>query len=294
MFAKLITYKAGLAAFCLTVSVGLVSSLPVFAEEDISPVNAVDETTAIEETSDVTTDEVDVVEGAATGEEPLNTSDQMPDTPEGSLSEATELEETELEETAPDAVEENSPDAESDVQGIPVEASDDVLYQDLQAYLSEQSWEEADHKTFDVLLTLVGATSAQQGYFATSEWDDFIADPEKNCPNVRRIDNMWREASGNILGFGAQKILFDEVQRVPSSFYARIGWLNGTATEEQVDWEHDASSTSAEEAVTYVKKPLYNQALSIPGHLPAIMYWEGDVDKRLQLFFTCNLPSTDT
>jgi hypothetical protein len=190
----------------------------------------------------------------------------------------------------------NSQQAEtSETNGQQIESNSTVSYQNLETYLSDRNWEAADNETFNVLLALVGERSKAQGYFSLEEWNTFVADKEKNCPNVQKIDELWKNASDDALGFSSQMVVFRNAQPYSDIFYRMIGWVSEDRRTTLVEWIIKSEPSPADEAVVYVmnKKPNFQTPEQTRGHLPAMMAWEPEgqrqSDRRFQLFSACEL-----
>lgn len=272
--------KAIGTSLVLSFSLGLSMCIPAYAQEsDNTGTNNAEVENSDGTAIDATEDEPAEVENSSQNEE--NSDVEAPENQEDQPSEAVEGE----------SVEEGSDNPQA-------EMVNEEMYQDLKTYLDNQEWEAADNETFNLLLSLVGSESKQQGYFSLAEWNRFVADQE-NCPNVQRIDELWRAASNGSLGFSAQKRVLDaisvEVLRIdPALFYKIIGWVSDNGRESLVEWMRNPNQqATADESVIYSKKPDFDNVLRTPGHLPAMMYWEAtdgqQRDRRFQLFSKCGL-----
>ncbi len=217
----------------------------------------------------------------------------------GGLEDAEEASELETQNTAPEApsdvdstASENEEEVldssgESDVQTT---QSDEVSYEALEGFLNEKDWERADRETFNLLLALVGNKSKQKGYFLLPEWKAFV-DNNESCADIQRIDELWKEASEESLGFSVQKRLYEQVfnssliQNKVLAFYHKIGWLEPDFSAVSVAWERSVENN----IVRYLEDQKPDFKDPIPGHLPALMSWEDDRDRRLYLFNKCGL-----
>jgi hypothetical protein len=155
-------------------------------------------------------------------------------------------------------------------------------FADLQAYLEQEDWRNADHETYKLMLTLAGTQSLRQGYFDLGEWQNFP------CDDLSGIDLLWSEASNGELGFSAQRKVFDEAERDPVIFHQKVGWR-----EEQQDlvvWLFNPETQQVDYKVG--KEPNFSNPPA--GHLPAKLDWgPGESDRRFETIIKkCNLQNT--
>lgn len=284
MFTRPSLNKTVLSALCLSLSLGLAWNSSAQAQ-NTPPENA---------TESETTSEMD---------KPPSTELEVEATEEATEVEATEeVGDSGSEDTEPKMpVEAEGPDLEdveesavgSDGADTQTAQTSEALYQALETSLGEKAWENADRGTFDLLLALVGEQSKMQGYFSLEEWDKFVSD-EASCADIKRIDELWKKASDDKLGFSAQKNIYEQDfnnaffqnSRV-RAFYFKIGWLSPERT---VAWKRDSDKqTATDNAVSYLEDRAPDFANPVPGHLPAIMSWADDSDRRLYLFNKCGL-----
>lgn len=180
-------------------------------------------------------------------------------------------------ETQPAAAEPSQPGETQPAAAEPGEAATATVaesYTELEQYLNEKNWREADETTYELMLLIAGPKSAEQGYFDSTEWETF------SCDEFRRIDALWSKATEGQQGFTAQLNIYREVND-PTAYYDRIGWKQGD--EWLVRWQYNRSSKRAE----YVEGKEPNYAQPPAGHLPALMQWGRGLDYRLQKAASC-------
>lgn len=99
------------------------------------------------------------------------------------------------------------------------------LYQQLETYLKNGQWREADEETWKVMLKV--ADREEQGWLDTESIENFP------CEDLRTIDRLWVKYSNGKFGFSVQKEIyeglggrkiFEDDKKFWKSFYESIGW----------------------------------------------------------------------
>jgi predicted NACHT family NTPase len=100
------------------------------------------------------------------------------------------------------------------------------LYAELESYLKNQQWVEADQETYRLMITAVGKEEGQ--WFEEEELLNFP------CDALRAIDGLWVKYSQGRFGFSVQKQIYVECggkldgeepsQKVWEVFGDRVGW----------------------------------------------------------------------
>ena len=83
----------------------------------------------------------------------------------------------------------------------------DAKYADLERYLENGQWEEADIETYRLMITEVGKEEGQ--LFASKDLRNFPCEP------LKAIDGLWIKHSGGKFGFSVQKNTYIECGGVP-------------------------------------------------------------------------------
>lgn len=131
-------------------------------------------------------------------------------------------------------------------------------YQNLENFLKQRAWKEADKITTDIILKLLARE--RQGQL------DFDSIKTLPCTDLHSINNLWAYYSNKQFGFGTQKGIWDEMKKKTSNdeeiynmFCQTIGWFD----------END-------------KLLPVNYSINAPkGHLPS-----GRIGKYISLFST--------
>lgn len=102
-------------------------------------------------------------------------------------------------------------------------------YQQLEEYLKNQQWREADDETYRLMITTVGKEQGQ--WFEPEELRNFP------CEELRAIDQLWVQYSQGRFGFSVQKKIYVECgatldgkypgDKIWKEFGDRVGWRNG-------------------------------------------------------------------
>jgi hypothetical protein len=133
-------------------------------------------------------------------------------------------------------------------------------YAQLQNLLAAENWEQADRRTYDLMLK--AARREKEGYLDINSIETFP------CTDLRKIDRLWVKYSDKRFGFSVQKGIWESVggkpgehQRETSNgifqdFALRVGWRNGLRGEDTIS--------------LYV----------MPGHLPYTYTLEKDAEGR--------------
>jgi hypothetical protein len=111
---------------------------------------------------------------------------------------------------------------------IPEERVLTSRYQQLEEYLSQEKWKEADDETYRLMITTVGKKTGQ--WF---EREDLLNFP---CEELRTIDGLWVKYSQGRFGFSVQKEIYLNCGGVPDGKYHEKAWkkfchMNGRKTE---------------------------------------------------------------
>jgi hypothetical protein len=98
------------------------------------------------------------------------------------------------------------------------------LYQQLETFLQNGQWREADKETDRLMLQIVGKEADQ--YFSVEDIENFP------CEDLRAIDNLWVDYSKGKFGFSVQKKVWMDCGGVPGEydydvfekFADQVGW----------------------------------------------------------------------
>ena len=153
---------------------------------------------------------------------------------------------------------------------------DEVRYGELEFYLKQRKWKEADRKT--ALLMLYKANREKESWFDKDSLDNF------SCKDLRKINQLWLDYSDDQFGFSVQKDIWIEVGGTPGNYNDDIY----TAFAERVGWHKEKEGWLSYNELTFNKN-------APPGHLPVlIMEWEregkriitnGEMVTRIYLYF---------
>ena len=140
----------------------------------------------------------------------------------------------------------------------------DPKYADLERYLKNGQWKEADEETYRLMITEVGK---EEGQFFDPE--DLLNFP---CEPLKAIDGLWVKHSGGKFGFSVQKEMYLECGGTPDGKYYKESWMKMNGWDDSIRYD--------------LKSPR--------GHLPLDVNFWGGVGKggdgvlfsRIQ---TCNL-----
>ena len=92
----------------------------------------------------------------------------------------------------------------------------DARYADLERYLKNGQWKEADDETYRLMITEVGK---EEGQWFDSE--DLLNFP---CEPLKAIDGLWVKHSGGKFGFSVQKEMYLECGGIPDGKYYEEAW----------------------------------------------------------------------
>ena len=128
-----------------------------------------------------------------------------------------------------------------------------LLYQQLESYLRNGQWKEADSETYRLMIQKVGKEVGQR--FESEDLENFP------CEDLRTIDSLWVKYSSGKYGFSKQKKIWQECDSPMSydddwkKFGARLGWRRGEdwLDYDELNWEREI------------------QTITPVGHLPG--YW---------------------
>jgi hypothetical protein len=121
-----------------------------------------------------------------------------------------------------------------------------VDYTLLRELLQQKKWQEADQKTWDLMLA--AAKREKEG------WIDSKSAEEFSCEDLRMIDREWLAASGGQFGFSVQLAIYKQtgnpIRDYNEQAYARfadaVGWrVNGKwKTYSDLTWSTNAPSSA--------------------------------------------------
>ncbi len=92
----------------------------------------------------------------------------------------------------------------------------DARYADLERYLKNGQWKEADNETYRLMITEVGKEEGQ--WFDQEELLNFPCEP------LKAIDGLWVKHSGGKFGFSVQKEMYLECGGIPDGKYYEEAW----------------------------------------------------------------------
>ena len=95
-------------------------------------------------------------------------------------------------------------------------ASVDARYADLDRYLKNGQWKEADDETYRLMITEVGKDEGQ--WFSSEDLLNFPCEP------LKAIDGLWVKHSGGKFGFSVQKEMYLECGGIPDGRYYKKTW----------------------------------------------------------------------
>ncbi|WP_448571640.1 GUN4 domain-containing protein [Trichothermofontia sp.] len=124
-------------------------------------------------------------------------------------------------------------------------------YQQLEEYLKNGQWREADKETYRLMITEVGKKEGQ--WF---DRDDLLEFP---CEPLRAIDGLWVKYSSGRFGFSIQKHIYlsKEIGGIADGQYHEEAW---TKFCHAVGWQEDGSYASYDRLIFNTSAPR--------GHLP--------------------------
>ncbi len=168
-------------------------------------------------------------------------------------------------------------------------------YQQLEEFLREKKWLEANQETFNLMLNFCGKEK--------EKWFDPEDIKNLECNRLNRIDNLWKKYSNNYLGFTPQKKIWDDVGK-PSGiinfskpyeadltakkwleFGKKVGWFK---PEFSLDLRRFFLSFAPQDPQTMRNNIIQaNNIQDIPsGSLPnSILFWYGlGIDEQVKSF----------
>jgi hypothetical protein len=129
-----------------------------------------------------------------------------------------------------------------------------VDYTLLRELLQQKKWQEADQKTWDLMLA--AAKREKEG------WIDSKSAEEFSCEDLRMIDREWLAASGGQFGFSVQLAIYKQtgnpIRDYNEQAYARfadaVGWrVNGKwKTYSDLTWSTNAPSSAPKGHLPYI------------------------------------------
>ena len=159
------------------------------------------------------------------------------------------------------------------------ESLQDLRFRDLERFLSNQQWRNADQETYRLMITIVGKEDGQ--WF---EEKDLLEFP---CAELKTIDRLWLQASQGRYGFSVQK-----------EIYVRCGAkLNGNYPGTEI-WEQFGTEVGWRVNDSWQN---YNEwtwnSMGVPGHLPAwwsrggwgVVRWGGSMWSLFSRIKTCEV-----
>lgn len=147
-------------------------------------------------------------------------------------------ESTEVEEKPEVATETQPSESASETTNIPstqqrvtlISQKTGIDYTTLRNLLKEQKWSEADLHTYELIEQIV-KTAKQENKHIFIELKSIA---EFSCPDIRTIDYLWKEYSGNKFGFSSQQEIWQSVNQKGDfstetwrSFATKVGWKKG-------------------------------------------------------------------
>lgn len=95
----------------------------------------------------------------------------------------------------------------------------------LQQHLSTKNFKQADEETRRLLIVLAGEAAQKRGYVFFSE-AQFIPEPD-----LKTIDELWRQHSNKKFGYSVQKRIYEKADRDFTKFFLKVGWMKKLDTE---------------------------------------------------------------
>lgn len=152
-------------------------------------------------------------------------------------------------------------------------------YAQLESYLAEGNWKEANHKTLEIILkvtgkdakTVLSTSSKQANFLDTQEINNFP------CQALVKLDKLWLQYSQGHFGFSVQKSIFQESMNQLGNYdpitYNHFGKLIGWKNQQQQDWLKYEKLTFTKDAPR--------------GHLPAVPLlwanlWNGEFFSKIK------------
>ena len=101
---------------------------------------------------------------------------------------------------------------------------DNLLYRQLENYLKNGQWKEADQETYRLMIQAVGKEAGQ--WLESEDLENFP------CEDLRTINQLWVDYSNGQFGFNVQKEIYESLggtrtysEDIWENFIERIGWI---------------------------------------------------------------------
>ncbi|MFM7440966.1 MAG: GUN4 domain-containing protein, partial [Snowella sp.] len=144
------------------------------------------------------------------------------------------------------------------------------LYQQLETFLKNGQWKEADQETNRLMLQIVGKEADQ--YLSLEDIENFP------CEDLRTLDKLWVDNSGGKFGFSVQKKVWIDCGGIPGKYdydvYIKFA--------DQVGWRRSGNWLSYDE-LTFLLDG------SEKAHLPSTNLIEHSTRSLFSRAETCNL-----
>jgi eukaryotic-like serine/threonine-protein kinase len=139
----------------------------------------------------------------------------------------------------------------------PIRDRGSINYGRLEGLLSRGEWKAADAETYDLMLIAAGTRSQTDGIFHTDELINF------SCADLVLIDQLWRGASKDALGFSAQKKIYESVGKDWIKMAQKVGWRSQSGT-----WLVNSRYNKQTKRWEYLEGSQPNFQSPPAGHLP--------------------------
>ncbi len=155
----------------------------------------------------------------------------------------------------------NNPASKQNVAKSPVElrSSQGIDYSNLDKFLKNKQWYEADQLTARLMLKASGREENGWG------WIDLESIKNFPCEDLQTIDRLWVHYSDGLYGFSVQKQIYVECggkpDFSPSSVQTWSIFCDLTA------WQSEGK------LLDYTDQLFKNNFMSVKGHLPAFLIW---------------------
>lgn len=152
----------------------------------------------------------------------------------------------------------------------------DVRYADLEHYLKNRQWKEADKETYRLMITTVGKEEGQ--WF---DLDDLLNFP---CEPLKAIDGLWVNYSGGKFGFSVQKQIYVECgAKLDGKYPSDTIWRIWRKFGDTVGWRVNGKWISYSDVTFNTSAP--------KGHLPYLEELEKMIEKMMVWEFFSSLAS---
>jgi len=108
------------------------------------------------------------------------------------------------------------------------------IFSDLETFLQNHQWEEADGETARLMIRLSGDETETQ--FKIDALNDF------SCNELLEIDGLWKKYSQEKFGFTIQKNIWSRSRRDFDIFSSKVGWRIGNTWLEESDLKYDLTA----------------------------------------------------